>query len=168
MGLYENWAKRAYTPDGRPNERHWKAYRSQEREAFRRILAERTERFEGTIAALAEKYGLSETAMIGFIDGVNEVIDPAQELSSIEDGGAEVSFALDFEKLYKRMVELKAEYLYTLPEWGNIFDGDTRARLFAEQKSSKTVARAEPRIGRNDPCPCGSGRKYKQCCGKAS
>jgi len=26
--------------------------------------------------------------------------------------------------------------------------------------------KAEPRPGRNDPCPCGSGRKFKQCCGK--
>jgi preprotein translocase subunit SecA len=23
-----------------------------------------------------------------------------------------------------------------------------------------------PKVGRNDPCPCGSGKKYKQCCGK--
>ena len=30
----------------------------------------------------------------------------------------------------------------------------------------KTVTRAGPKVGRNDPCPCGSGRKYKQCCGK--
>jgi SEC-C motif-containing protein len=28
-----------------------------------------------------------------------------------------------------------------------------------------TVVRAEPKTGRNDPCPCGSGKKYKQCCG---
>lgn len=28
----------------------------------------------------------------------------------------------------------------------------------------KTYVRAEPRIGRNDPCPCGSGKKYKKCC----
>jgi uncharacterized protein len=26
--------------------------------------------------------------------------------------------------------------------------------------------KSAPRPGRNDPCPCGSGRKYKQCCGK--
>jgi len=26
--------------------------------------------------------------------------------------------------------------------------------------------RADPKIGRNDPCPCGSGKKYKKCCGK--
>ena len=28
------------------------------------------------------------------------------------------------------------------------------------------VVREEPKIGRNDPCPCGSGKKYKKCCGK--
>ncbi|HEY0943862.1 MAG TPA: YchJ family metal-binding protein [Opitutaceae bacterium] len=30
---------------------------------------------------------------------------------------------------------------------------------------SATVRRATPKIGRNDPCPCGSGKKYKKCCG---
>ncbi|MDK1289598.1 preprotein translocase subunit SecA [Pseudoalteromonas umbrosa] len=30
------------------------------------------------------------------------------------------------------------------------------------------AARAEPKVGRNEPCPCGSGKKYKQCCGKLS
>ncbi|TFG82545.1 MAG: hypothetical protein E4H20_07470 [Spirochaetales bacterium] len=29
-----------------------------------------------------------------------------------------------------------------------------------------TVTRAAPKVGRNDPCPCGSGKKYKQCCGR--
>ncbi len=29
----------------------------------------------------------------------------------------------------------------------------------------ETVRRGEPRVGRNDPCPCGSGQKYKKCCG---
>ena len=27
-------------------------------------------------------------------------------------------------------------------------------------------AKAEPKVGRNDPCPCGSGKKYKNCCGR--
>ncbi|GLS25569.1 protein translocase subunit SecA [Marinibactrum halimedae] len=30
----------------------------------------------------------------------------------------------------------------------------------------ESVRRMEPKVGRNDPCPCGSGKKYKQCCGK--
>lgn len=29
-----------------------------------------------------------------------------------------------------------------------------------------TIVRQGPKVGRNDPCPCGSGKKYKQCCGK--
>lgn len=33
---------------------------------------------------------------------------------------------------------------------------------------SATVRRATPKIGRNDPCPCGSGKKYKKCCGAAA
>jgi SEC-C motif-containing protein len=30
----------------------------------------------------------------------------------------------------------------------------------------KTIVRAGPKIGRNEPCPCGSGKKYKHCCGR--
>jgi uncharacterized protein YecA (UPF0149 family) len=44
--------------------------------------------------------------------------------------------------------------------------------LFARRESQggvdaavKTVKRAAAKVGRNDPCPCGSGRKYKKCCG---
>ena len=32
---------------------------------------------------------------------------------------------------------------------------------------AETFVRQEPKVGRNDPCPCGSGRKYKKCCGRA-
>lgn len=40
---------------------------------------------------------------------------------------------------------------------------------FVEQQRSMRVpqiAKAPPRVGRNEPCPCGSGKKYKKCCGK--
>jgi preprotein translocase subunit SecA len=33
-------------------------------------------------------------------------------------------------------------------------------------KKPDTVRRVDPKVGRNDPCPCGSGQKYKKCCGK--
>jgi tetratricopeptide (TPR) repeat protein len=38
---------------------------------------------------------------------------------------------------------------------------------FEEEKEAppETVRRAQPKVGRNDPCPCGSGKKYKRCCG---
>lgn len=33
-----------------------------------------------------------------------------------------------------------------------------------DAKTSETITRSQPRVGRNEPCPCGSGRKFKQCC----
>ena len=35
-----------------------------------------------------------------------------------------------------------------------------------EEKHQETVHRKAPKVGRNDPCPCGSGKKYKNCCGR--
>ena len=34
------------------------------------------------------------------------------------------------------------------------------------EKNHTPIVNIEPKIGRNDPCPCGSGKKYKNCCGK--
>ncbi len=52
------------------------------------------------------------------------------------------------------------------------FEGKTPAEVSQENpsltsfKKVETYRRTEPRIGRNDPCPCGSGKKYKKCCGR--
>ena len=43
-----------------------------------------------------------------------------------------------------------------------------RARRPAPAPKVATIVRSEKKVGRNEPCPCGSGKKYKQCCGKAS
>ncbi|MGC9454427.1 MAG: preprotein translocase subunit SecA [Phycisphaerae bacterium] len=36
----------------------------------------------------------------------------------------------------------------------------------AQPKRPQTIVREQPKVGRNDPCPCGSGKKYKKCCGR--
>ena len=77
----------------------------------------------------------------------------------------EVSLDVDLEKLYRNMVGCQADWLYNLEEWDAIFPKEKRDELYKAEKSSKTVVKP-PKIGRNDPCPCGSGKKYKQCCGK--
>ena len=46
----------------------------------------------------------------------------------------------------------------------NNLDGTMAPKTSTPQ--NQTVINNEPRIGRNDPCPCGSGKKYKNCCGK--
>ena len=38
-------------------------------------------------------------------------------------------------------------------------------RFWAAKRGTKTIRREDPKVGRNDPCPCGSGKKFKQCCG---
>ena len=55
----------------------------------------------------------------------------------------------------------------------NSFNGDQARRQAANsamnrrsQGENVTVRRTMPKVGRNDPCPCGSGKKYKNCCGR--
>jgi len=52
------------------------------------------------------------------------------------------------------------------------FDGKTPAEMMGGSpgfipEKVETFRRVEPHVGRNDPCPCGSGKKYKKCCGRS-
>ena len=62
------------------------------------------------------------------------------------------------------MLAAKAKWLYSLPQWDNILSDDKRKEITKKQRLSGTVIKEET-VGRNDPCPCGSGKKYKKCCG---
>jgi len=42
---------------------------------------------------------------------------------------------------------------------------DVLSRLDEPAAAPAPIVNAERKIGRNDPCPCGSGRKFKKCCG---
>ena len=69
----------------------------------------------------------------------------------------------------KEIETLQDEWLKTPRE---VFDGKTPQQLMDENpeltmpQKQKTVRREQPKVGRNDPCPCGSGKKYKKCCGR--
>ena len=78
----------------------------------------------------------------------------------------ELSFDIDFENLYYNMLDAKADYLFNLPQWDAIFSGEKRREIQFRYRDSKTVRNEEVKVGRNEPCPCGSGKKYKKCCGK--
>ena len=51
----------------------------------------------------------------------------------------------------------RAEYRRDAGEWRYVYTGPADA--------SRTVRREHPKVGRNAPCPCGSGKKHKRCCG---
>ena len=52
------------------------------------------------------------------------------------------------------------------PEAANPSDMVSEAAAAGEQRAKAKPVRTGPKVGRNDPCTCGSGKKYKQCCGK--
>ncbi len=52
-----------------------------------------------------------------------------------------------------------------MKKWMKDHEAELRAEGNPEQQHIETVVHEGPKIGRNDPCPCGSGKKYKKCCG---
>ena len=145
-------------------EEFWGGYFDIEKGIYEQLLETPDEEVKGTVEELAAKYGQDVMTMVGFLDGINDSLKVANPIETMTET-TEVSLAFDKEKLYKNMVDAKADWLYELPQWDKIFDEESKKRLFREQKQSGTV-RKEKKIGRNDPCPCGSGKKYKQCCGR--
>jgi len=163
MSLYEQWMAKAYDKEGRIIPAYWDIYMPAEQKVYENILENRTGLIEGGAAELAARFGMPVEDICGFIDGINET-QPEPIKTDELTGETPVRLVIDFEKLYKKMVEYKAEHLYTLPQWDGIFTPERRKELYWEQKKSRTVVKGQ-KIGRNDPCPCGSGKKYKKCCG---
>ena len=166
MALLKEWQKIAYDErmDQGQMQRFWADYFLKEQSVYEKLLSNPEEVVEGTVMELAEKYGLSILEMTGFLDGINDCLVEANPVEEMEEDTV-VSLNFDNAKLYKGMVAAGAEWLYELPMWNDIFDEETRKALYLEQKKSGTVVVGK-KVGRNDPCPCGSGKKYKKCCGK--
>ena len=167
MALLEDWRTLAYNEkaDRGQMQKLWADYFAKEKDIYAELLKNPDEEVKGTVKELAEKYGLDLMFMTGFLDGINDSLktpNPIEEMT--ED--TEVSLAFDKELLYKNMVNAGADWLYNLPEWEEIFDEDKRKELYKEEKASHTI-RKENKVYPNDPCPCGSGKKYKKCHGRA-
>ena len=131
---------------------------------YEKLLADPTNVERGTVKELAEKFDVDVMTMVGFLDGINDSLKVQNPIEEMEEDTV-VNLGFDTEMLYKNMVDAKADWLYNLPAWDEIFDAETKHALYLEQKKSGTVVVGK-KIGRNDPCPCGSGKKYKKCCGK--
>lgn len=168
MALLEKWRETAYSETANKGDlqRLWNAYFEKEKNIYAQLLENPDEEVRGTVASLAEKYGVDLMTMTGFLDGINDSLKEPNPIEEMEED-TEVSLAFDKERLYKNMVAAEADWLYELEQWGAIFDEEKRKELYKEQKSSTTI-RKEAKVYPNDPCPCGSGKKYKMCCGRNS
>ena len=166
MGLLQEWRDTAYSQqtDKKVLQKFWTDYFMIEKGIYEKLLSEPDVKVKGTVKELAAKYEIPVMTMVGFLDGIDEsliVPNPIEEM----DEDTEVNLIFDKEKLYKNMVDAKADWLYGLPMWDDIFDADKKKALYREAKKANTVIKGQ-KVGRNDPCPCGSGKKYKFCCGK--
>ena len=166
MTLLETWRNVAYNnqQDEATAQSFWVQYFEQEKAVYAKLLANPDEVVTGTVADLAKKYDMETLTFVGFLDGINDSLNESNPIDTMEED-TEVKLDFDNEKLFRNMVEAKADWLYTLPQWNDIFDADKQKAMIMEQKRSHTFV-AEKKVGRNDPCPCGSGKKYKHCCGR--
>ena len=165
MNLLTKWRELSENLETQEAEiKFWEEYLKVEASIYNEILNNKVEVVEGKVADLAAKYNTSVEYFMGFIDGISESLKEDVVLEEIE-ADSEISLKIDFEKLYYNMVEVEAHWLYNLPGWETILPAAKRKELQKTYKTSKTVVKEE-KVGRNDACPCGSGKKYKKCCGK--
>ena len=166
MALLKQWRDMAYSETANKGDlqRLWSAYFLKEKEIYAELLKTPDEVVEGTVKELAEKFDIDIMTMRGFLDGINDSLKTQHPIEEMEED-TKVNLGFDKELLYKNMVAAGADWLYNLEEWNDIYDEETRKRLYKEQKESTTIHK-DKKIYPNDPCPCGSGKKYKKCCGK--
>lgn len=166
MALLKKWRDMAYSETANKGDlqRLWNQYFEDEKGIYVELLKNPDEVVSGTVKELAEKYGVDIMTMTGFLDGINDSLKEQNPIDEMEEDTV-VNLGFEKELLYKNMVAAGADWLYNLEEWEPIFDEERRKELYKEQKSSTTIVK-EQKIYPNDPCPCGSGKKYKKCCGR--
>lgn len=166
MTLLETWRNTAYSQEltQKQSDELWADYFVKEKGIYEKLLSDPDTVVEGTVKELAEKYGVELMMMVGFLDGIDESLKKPNPIEEMDENTV-VNLGFDKEKLYYNMVAAKADWLYELPMWNTLLMTERRKELYKQQKASGTV-RKEKKVGRNDPCPCGSGLKYKRCCGK--
>ena len=165
MSLYTEWRNLSDNHENQEAEvKFWEQYLKAEASIYNELLNNKQEVVEGKVSELAAKYNVSVEYFMGFVDGISESLKENINLETIE-ADSTIKLDIDFEKLYYNMVSVEAHWLYNLPGWEDILSVDKRKELQKAYKISKTVVK-EQKLGRNDACPCGSGKKYKKCCVK--
>lgn len=168
MSLYEQWNNFGEDAKERSVEEYKKVveeYLGRERDIYDYLLSNINETVEGTIVELGKRFNMNDVEFLGFVDGINlSLTNGEYDLGSL-DANSTVKLEFDLEKLYWNMLDAKAEWLYNLPQWEQLLTTEQKSTIRKDYNKTKTVIK-DKKVGRNDACPCGSGKKYKQCCMK--
>ena len=89
---------------------------------------------------------------------INELVVPIAVLARLGDEDPELQELLDDQEKIAELTDAIAESAAAIYEYSRAVD-DGPTQPYRRQTS---------KVGRNDPCPCGSGKKYKKCCGAAA
>ncbi len=163
MSLYKQWTDLIEGQTDDTFEEFWEEYSQTETRIYENILENKDVHLAGKFSELVEKFEANPVIFMGFLDGIQTSLNNPFDLEETNEE-SNIDLDIDFEKLFFNMLKAEAEYLYTLPQWENVLSEEKIVEIIKDFKRSKTVHK-EKEPGRNDPCPCGSGKKYKKCCG---
>lgn len=166
MTLYEQWKELIENQTEDTFREFWEEYSGAETKLYSAILDDPTKKIEGTLGELAAEHDVRPVIYMGFLDGINTSLKNGNDFENFDENSY-VEIEIEPETLFYNMLAAGADYLYGLPQWEGILGEDKMKELAKKYKQSKTVVKGK-KIGRNEPCPCGSGKKYKHCCGRNS
>lgn len=164
MSLFKEWTALAESQTEATIDKFWENYSGAETKIYTDILTEKSGKFTGNFSELVKKYDTEPLIFTGFLDGITSSLKNEINLDTITEE-SEIDLEIDLEKLFFNMLKAGADYLFTLEQWDEILTPERKKEITDDFRRSRTVVKGE-KIGRNDPCPCGSGKKYKKCCGK--
>lgn len=164
MTLYEEWQDLLTHQTEDSFDAFWEKYAGAEQKLYTVLLEQDGKSFDGKFGDLAKKYEIEPVFMMAFLDGISDSLTSPLNTENIDEN-SDISISVDYEKLYFNMHKANAPHLYQIPAWKNKLTADKMSEIEKEYKKSKTYVK-EQTPKRNDPCPCGSGKKYKKCCGK--
>jgi len=163
MNLYEKWLNLIQGQTDDTFEKFWQEYSDAEIRIYSNLLETPLKTVSGTFEELADRFDVSHVLFMGFLDGIQTSLKRPYDLNET-NLSSPLELEFDAEKLFFNMLVAEAEHLYELPQWDRLLTEDEKKEIIGQYKKSRTVVK-EKEPGRNDPCPCGSGKKYKKCCG---
>ena len=165
MKLYETWENMQELCQTEEQQSElWNQYYTEETEAYKRMLSQKLFSLSGTAKELAGQLGMEPVIFVPFCDGINTSLEAEVDIKALEEETS-VTMTILPEKLYYNMLSAKAKWLYELKEWDEVLSTEKRTEITRSWRSDH-MAVSKKTVGRNDPCPCGSGKKYKVCCGR--
>lgn len=104
-----------------------------------------------------------EDVLLQLVETVTYTIDEDLE-ALVEDCIGFYNIRYDSEAHWQKTLKAGYDFVAVVPVWYNL--GHTNADASVQLAQARSASSGSDRVGRNDPCPCGTGKKYKKCCGK--